>query len=179
VDAATSPHEAVTRATDFSDERITTRHYWSAGTFPGVKVPIEGDDRLLAAEARLAVISPGFLTRVRDAAGRLAVRDLDGTDTGAAVEAVGELAVIDLDVPTESRIPAARLVKRTIKRLVAWYLDYFGRQVSAFGQAVANLGLALADRTQRLEAASTALRADIDRLAERVERLENNRSGPA
>ncbi len=104
---------------------------------------------------------------------------MDGTDTGAAIEAVGELAVIDLDVPTQSRVPAAGLLKKAVKRLVGWYLDYFGRQVSAFGQAVANLGLALADRTLRLEAASTALRTDIDRLAERVERLEKNRPGPA
>jgi ubiquinone biosynthesis protein UbiJ len=116
---------------------------------------------------------------VREAAGRLAVRDLDGTDTGAAIEAVGELAVIDLDVPTQSRVPAARLLKRAVKRLVAWYLDYFGRQVSALGQAVANLGLALVDRTQRLEAASAALRADVDRLADRVERLENEHRGSA
>jgi hypothetical protein len=144
-----------------------------------VKVPIEGEDRLPAAEVRLSLISPGFLNRVRDAVSRLAVRDLDGTDTGAAIEAVGELAVIDLDVPTQSRLPAARLLKKTVKRLVAWYLDYFGRQVSAFGQAVANLGLALADRTQRLEAASNDLRADIDRLADRVERLEKNHPGPS
>jgi hypothetical protein len=144
-----------------------------------VKAPTGGDDRLLAAEAQLSLISPGFLDRVREAAGRLAVRDLDGTDTGAAIEAVGELAVIDLDVPTQSRVPAARLLKRAVKRLVAWYLDYFGRQVSALGQAVANLGLALVDRTQRLEAASAALRADVDRLADRVERLENEHRGSA
>jgi hypothetical protein len=142
-----------------------------------VKAPTGGDDRLLAAEAQLSLISPGFLDRVREAAGRLAVRDLDGTDTGAAIEAVGELAVIDLDVPTQSRVPAARLLKRAVKRLVAWYLDYFGRQVSALGQAVANLGLALVDRTQRLEAASAAMRADVDRLADRVERLENEHRG--
>jgi hypothetical protein len=128
--------------------------------------------RLLDAEQRLSRLAPGYLDRVRAAAQRLAVRDLDRSDAGAAVEAVRELAVIDLDVPTASRVPAARTVKKVIKRAVAWYLDYFGRQVSAFGQSVANLGFDLLDRTERVEAANAALRSDIDRLIQRVERLE-------
>jgi hypothetical protein len=131
--------------------------------------------RLLAAEERLSRLAPGYLDRVRAAAGRLAVRDLDRSDAGAAVEAVQELSVIDLEVPTASRVPAARVVKKAVKRSVAWYLDYFGRQVSAFGQSVANLSLVLLDRTERVEAANAALRSDIDRLIRRVEQLEAGR----
>ena len=126
---------------------------------------------LQAAETRLAELAPGYLGTVRSAAGRLGVRDTS-TDTRAAVVAIEELSVIDLDVPTGSRIPSARYAKRAIKKLVAWYLGYFGRQITAFGQAVANLGSMLVDRTDRLEGDGKALAGRVDQLAARVEALE-------
>lgn len=131
---------------------------------------------LEAAEARLAEAAPGYLNTVRDAANRLGVRDA-GTDARAAAVAVEELSLIDLDVPTGSRIPIARYAKAVIKKLVAWYLGYFGRQVTAFGQAVANLGSMLVDRTERLETDGNALSSRVDQLEARVDSLE--RSGPA
>src|ERR1700677_1613725 len=88
--------------------------------------------RLAAAEARLAITAPGFLERVREAAHRLAVRDTDRTDVQATLSAIDDLASIDLEVPTISRIPLARLVKKAVKELVGWYLRYFGRQLTAF-----------------------------------------------
>lgn len=119
----------------------------------------------------MAEVAPGYLGNVREAASRLGVRDTS-TDTRAAVVAVEELSLIDLDVPTGSRIPVARYAKRAIKKLVSWYLGYFGRQITAFGQAVANLGLMLVDRTERIEGEGKALASRVDQLAARVEALE-------
>jgi hypothetical protein len=129
--------------------------------------------RLAADEARLAAMAPGYLSRVREAAKRLAIRDDEGTDIRAALSAIDYLAVIDLDAPTASRIPVARLLKAAVKRLTAWYLRYFGRQLTAFGQAVANLGGILVQRTEQLDQETRSLRGDLESLARRVDRLEN------
>ena len=133
--------------------------------------------RRAAAEVRLATLAPGFLDRVREAAGRLGLHDLDTTDARAALLAVEDLAVIDLDVPTASRLPLVPIVKKAVKRLVGWYLFYFGRQISAFGQAVTHLGGILIDRTDRLEATTGALQADVTRLSDRVTVLEDRAAG--
>jgi hypothetical protein len=128
--------------------------------------------RVATEEARLAAVAPGYLSRVREAARRLAIRHDDGTDIRAALSAIDYLAVIDLDAPTASRIPFARLVKAAVKRLVAWYLRYFGRQLTAFGQAVANLGGILVERTEHLDEETESLKGDLAALARRVDRLE-------
>lgn len=135
------------------------------------------DQRLAASEARLATIAPGFLDRVREAASRLGLRDVDSTDARAALLAVDDLAAIDLDVPTGSRLPLVPIVKKAVKRLIGWYLFYFGRQLAAFGQAVTHLGGILIDRTERLEATTGTLQADVARLSDRVTDLEHRAAG--
>lgn len=121
--------------------------------------------------------APGYLDRVRQAAKRLALREADSTDARAVLAAVEDLSEIDLDPPTASRLPLVPIVKKAVKRLVGWYLQYFGRQLSAFGQAVTNLGGMLLDRTDRLEGVAGALQADVARLAERVDDLERRSPG--
>jgi hypothetical protein len=127
---------------------------------------------LSAAAAELARVAPGYLERVRDQARRLSVRDRDGTDAGAALEALEDLADIDIDVPTASRIRAAVLVKQAIKRLIGWYLGYFGRQLAAFGQAVAHLCEMMLRRIVAVEDSTQRLQGEVRRLEERVARLE-------
>jgi hypothetical protein len=136
------------------------------------------DQRLAAAAARLATIAPGYLDRVRQIVDRLSVRDVDATDARAALVAVDDLAEIDLDAPTGSRLPVVPLVKKAIKRLVAWYLFYFGRQLLAFGQAVTHLGSILVDRTERVEGVAAKLEVEVAQLTARVEQLERDRSAP-
>jgi hypothetical protein len=124
-------------------------------------------------EKRVAERAPGYLESVRAAARRLGVRDPDTSDAKAAVEAVEELSVIDVDVPTASRRPAGRLVKVAVSRLVGWYLRYLGGQVTALGQAVTHMGWTLLDRTERLERQSAELQAEVARLAARIGDLES------
>jgi hypothetical protein len=126
-----------------------------------------------AAEARLALVAPGYLDRVRDAARRLGVGPAAlANDARAAVEGVAELSMIDIDIPTYSRRPVGRLAKEAIKRGISWYLRYIGVQISALGQSVAHMGTCLLDRTERLEDQAAGLRAEIARLSDRLDEFE-------
>jgi hypothetical protein len=125
-----------------------------------------------AAEARLTLIAPGYLRQVREAARRLGLAPSRTSDARAAVEAVEELSVIDIDIPTTSRKPIGRFAKAAVKRGISWYLRYLGAQITALGQSVAHLGTCLLDRTERLEHEAAALRADVDGLTARIDDLE-------
>ena len=97
---------------------------------------------------------------------------------GPRFVAVDDLAVLDLDAPTGSRLPMVPVVKKLVKKAVRWYLFYFGRQLLAFGQAVAHLGGILLDRIERTEATTAAFRAEVAQLATRLEQLERRGPGP-
>ena len=145
-------------------------------------MPVELQDplpeRVEEAAHALEARAPGFLASVRAQAKRLGLIDPDGTDIGAAVVAVQELAVIDLDVPTVSRLPLARHVKQAVKSLTGWYLGYFGRQVTALGLAVAHLGTLVAGDTARLGARVQGIESTVEDLAGRIERLEGGGTRP-
>ncbi len=144
---------------------------------PGTVEPMQPEigvprSRLDAAAERLASTAPGYLEHVRAAARHLGIRDGETTEAGAALAAVEELAIIDLEVPTESHVPAGHLVKRVIKKAIAWYLLFIGRQVSALGFGIAHLGTILLGRIETVERSAAALEVDLARLAARVDRLE-------
>jgi hypothetical protein len=139
--------------------------------------PLPG--RLEKAERSLETGFPGYLDLVRSSARRRALADPEGTDLAAALVAVDELSLIDLDVPTASRIPLARYVKQAVKSLIAWYLGYFGRQITALGQSVAHLGTILVGRADRLENRVEAAESTLAELAGRVERLEEAGRAPS
>jgi hypothetical protein len=118
-----------------------------------------------AAEARLDRIEPGYLDRVRRAATELSVTDPEADDARAAMDAVDHFADIDVDVPTASRFPLVGWVKWAIKRLIGWYLGYFGRQLTRFALAVTNLADILVERDEERS-------REVATLTERIERLE-------
>lgn len=132
---------------------------------------------LHAEEARLESLEPGYLSKVRAAAARLGQRASAATDIGAALVAVEELAQIDIEVPTDSRYPAARRLKAGIKQTVKWYVRYTSVQVTAFGQAVAHLGTLIVQRTDQLEARTAGLEREVEALAERINRLDQDAPG--
>ncbi|HWG74296.1 MAG TPA: hypothetical protein VG184_09605 [Acidimicrobiales bacterium] len=179
-----------------------------AGTVPeSTSRAVPADDAINAAMAeaadRLEAVAPGYLERVRQATGRLAVRarpagvgghedatpdapaherrgaDAGGPlDTGAgaarlALLAVEDAATIDVDVPVASRQRAAQPLKAGVKRLVGWYVSYLGQQVTVLGRSVTRLGAVLVERTEELDARTEAISGDVARLAERIERLEH------
>lgn len=128
---------------------------------------------------RLEEEAPGYLASVRREVGRFAARAATGEDLETAVDAVGSLARIDTDVPTESDRRLVSMVKAVIKRGLGWYFGYLGSQISALGLAVARLGELLAGRTEQLEGSVSRLQADTEELRARVEALEATPRPPA
>ena len=122
-----------------------------------------------AAAARAA--EPDFpapaIRRIRAAAGRLAATEFRPDDLRHAALLLERQATIDLQVPTASRVPGVSLVKRSLKKLMIWYLRYLGHQISSFGQATARFGVTVANRVDELEAEVADLRERVARLEER------------
>jgi hypothetical protein len=132
-----------------------------------------------AAAERLEVMAPGYLAKVRRAAGRLSVRSQVSGDLEGLLEDVAEQAHIDVEVPTASRRRAVRLLKVAVKHLIGWYLRYLAQQVTVLGDSVSRLGRELAARADTIEARTesvgetvTALVEDVEGLRRRVGRLE-------
>ena len=123
-------------------------------------------------EQRLDPSDVPYVAHVRAAAGRLALREATSGDVRAAIDELGELARIDIDVPVLSRHRSGRLVKQGVKQLGGWYVRYVAQQVTILGLATVRLGDALAQRGDALDAALTESRAELAALRERVERLE-------
>ena len=122
-----------------------------------------------AAAARAA--EPDFpvatIGRIRAAAGRLAASEFRPDDLRHGALLLERQATIDLQVPTASRVPGVSLVKRSLKKLMIWYLRYLGHQISAFGQATARFGVTVANRVDALDAEVADLRERVARLEER------------
>ena len=132
------------------------------------------------AEAERLAAAPGFpatyLARVRTAATRLSVTEGDRDDVRSAALLLEQHAVIDVEAPVASRALPQRLVKQAVRKLVGWYVRFLGHQVGVLGQATARLGLAVAERLDRMEAEQSAERAamaaEIAALQARVTELE-------
>lgn len=122
-----------------------------------------------AAAARAA--DPGFPTqqvsRIRAAASRLAASEFRPDDLRHAALLLERQATIDLQVPTASRVPGVSVLKRSLKKLMIWYLRYLGHQISSFGQATARFGVTVANRVDGLESELAELRERVARLEER------------
>jgi hypothetical protein len=122
-------------------------------------------------ESRLAPLDAGYLAQIRLVTSRLGRRGRVDDAREALVD-LGDVTVIDTDVPTVSPRRRVRFVKRQVKALIGWYLRYLAQQTTVLGQATARLGTALVDQADRLEGTTTGLAAELARLQERVERLE-------
>lgn len=122
------------------------------------------------AEAERLAATPMFpaayVSRVRAAAGRLAVTEGGRDDVRSAALLLEQQAVIDVEAPVASRTVPQRLVKQLVRRLVGWYVRFLGHQVGILGQATGRFAVVVAERLDRLEAAQSAERAAMsDRIA--------------
>lgn len=135
--------------------------------------PLDHVERAATADL-LEASGPGYLDHIRRATARLSVRAGAAADARAALADVEQASRIDVDVPTASAVRAKAVAKDAAKRLVGWYLNYLGQQVTVLGQAAVRLGGVLVERTEELQAASDRLRADVDALSARVDRLERD-----
>jgi len=131
------------------------------------------NEEILSAAGSHAGDAPGYLERIRSATGRLAARDTSAGDAWAALATVEDHARVDVDVPIASRRRELSWLKGLVKRLTAWYLGYLGHQVTLLGESVVRFGGLLVQRTEELEESTGRAHADIQALAERIERLEH------
>lgn len=129
----------------------------------------------IAAGAARRESDPDFptarISRIRAAAARLAASEFRPDDLRHGALMLERQANIDLQVPTASRIPGVSLFKRSLKKLMIWYLRFLAHQISAFGQATARFGVTVANR---IEGAET----DLADLTARVARLEATLEAP-
>lgn len=124
--------------------------------------------------ARALESAPGFprsfVERVRAATGWLGAERVD--DLRHAILLLQRQAASDLEPPMAARGWPRRVLKIGVRRLVGWYLRFLGQRIGALGQATARLGLAVAERVERLGAEQAAARAELDALRARMARLE-------
>ena len=83
---------------------------------------------------------------------RFAPAMTSGDDLDALLEQADRGAFVDVDVPTASRLPAVSLVKRFLRKLMAWYLRYIAQQVSVFATSTVGAMKLLGRRVAALEA---------------------------
>lgn len=132
--------------------------------------------REIVADAARRESDPDFpsarISRIRAAAARLAASEFRPDDLRHGALLLERQANIDLQVPTASRVPGVSLFKRSLKKLMIWYLRFLAHQISAFGQATARFGITVANRIEGAE-------ADLADLTARVARLEATLADPA
>ncbi|HUC14691.1 MAG TPA: hypothetical protein VMS00_09595 [Acidimicrobiales bacterium] len=132
----------------------------NGGRAPAVNAPDLSPEALL------------YIEKVRQTTKRLSAREPAPEDLSGAVQAVRNVATFDVEVPVTSRRRELELVKTGVKRLSLWYMRYLAEQLNAFGKSVADLGDALAKRTDALVSVSDELSVRLGALEERLKRLE-------
>ena len=85
---------------------------------------------------------------------------------------VATAADVDVAVPTASTLPAVAPLKKVLRKLMAWYVQYLAQQVAALGGAVLQLGKATARELGHLE-------TELSDLRERVAQLEGTTREPS
>jgi hypothetical protein len=112
-----------------------------------------------------------YLDKVNRLAGRLGARDVGPEDLNGALEAVRDVATVDVDAPTGSARREGRLVKSAVKRLTSWYLTYLAEQVNDIAYALLRLGEALVAESERTESTSADILRRLQTLEEKVRAL--------
>lgn len=88
-----------------------------------------------------------------------------GSDRASFPEALRRAdreAYFDIEVPTASERPLVPLVKRTLRRLMAWYLNYLVQQLVRFSSSTVRVLHLVDDRLSRLERAVSLLGAGLE-----------------
>ena len=133
----------------------------------------------IVAEARALEERAGFPHEAVDSV-RAATAWLSAEPSPGDVRHAAQLLAFQAGVPVEPAMAspgrARRLMKRVVRLLIGWYVRELSQQVAALGEATARLGLAVAERTERLQGEvgsdRAALTARLDSLSDRLSRLE-------
>jgi hypothetical protein len=116
----------------------------------------EADLRLIVAEVyrdaeqHRRSLPTGFEADLQGAFARLAPAAV-GDDLTALFDRAERLAFIDVDAPTGSAKASRTIVKRGLRKAMAWYLRHVANQVAALGGALVRADRAIAKRLVELE----------------------------
>lgn len=132
------------------------------------RVLVEIDEEVARRRASGA-IPPGLEHELDATFARFAPAAGTGRDAASVLAAVERTAFVDVDVPTESGLPGGPVLKRALRKGMAWYLRYLAQQSSAFNaaavRALRNADERLTTLEQMSPAASPHLAAALDALA--------------
>lgn len=124
-------------------------------------------DEEVAARRAAGDFPPGMERDLDLIFARFAPATTSGDDLDALLEQADRGAFVDVDVPTASRMPAVGIVKKVLRKLMAWYLRYVAQQVSVFAGATVGALKLLGRRVAALEAstpgADPAVRDELQR----------------
>jgi hypothetical protein len=70
---------------------------------------------------------------------------------GGVLEVADRSSYVDIEVPVRSNLPAGGLVKRAVRKLMWWYLDYVVQQVNRFTAATSRVMQLIDGRLAQLE----------------------------
>lgn len=133
----------------------------------------------VVAEARAWEERADFPRQAVDAV-RVATAWLSAEPSPGDVRHAAQLLAFQAGIPVEPPLASPslprRLMKRVVHFLIGWYVRMLSQQVTALGEAAARLGLAVAERTERLQGEvgsdRAVLAARLDSLTDRLSRLE-------
>ena len=117
------------------------------------RILVEIDDEVARRRAA-GEIPPGLEQELDATFARFAPPASTGGGAAAALEAAERTAFIDVDVPTESGLPGGPVLKKSLRKVMAWYLRYLAQQSSAFNAAAVRALRATDERLTTLERTS-------------------------
>ncbi len=123
------------------------------------------------AAARLELIAPGYLDRVRRRAAELGLPRTPRDGASRSINVVIDSSRLNLNVPTASKHLPGRVVKRVVAVLVRFYMVFVAEQIRDLGESTSWMGTALYNYISGLE-------SEVADLRERVRCLEEAQSRP-
>ncbi len=110
-------------------------------------------------------LPPGLEQELDATFARFAPAASTGGDAASVLAAAERSAFVDVDVPTASTLPGGPVLKKALRKGMAWYLRYLAQQTSAFNAAAVRALRSIDERLAALEqissAASPPLRAAV------------------
>lgn len=126
------------------------------------RVLVEIDEEVARRRAA-GEIPPGLEHELDATFARFSPAPTSGSDAASLIAAAERTAFVDVDVPTESGLPGGPVLKKALRKGMAWYLRYLAQQTSAFNAAAVRALRSADERLTALEqlspAASPHLRA--------------------
>lgn len=117
------------------------------------RVLVEIDEEVARRRAA-GEIPAGLEQELDEVFARFAPPAAGGGGAAAALAAAERSAFVDVDVPTASTLPGGPVLKRSLRKAMAWYLRYVAQQASAFNAAAVRALRSADERLTALEQTS-------------------------